>query len=391
MAFDNSDFQPIQQSSGGFTPDDFQPIEQPKTLAGLGQNAIEDTKGVAEGLGQALGGGSQLPSPLNIPFDLYKGGKQAITAAQHPMDTLKGLTEPIRHPIEYGYQHPVSQTLNVLGAAEGTGLTDTMGQYAKRFGQNQAMKAMGGMGGQIGQVGIPESRQIAQTMIDKGAISPLRGPIGMEEYVDKLHSGIGQDIGTARTTANARGDAPQMAEILDQVNKNLNGKYGSGVDKSMATLNRAKEEIAKGGTGTFTGNAQKATDLNSAASANKIYRPQGATTDVADVITGLNKDKMRTLLSPEEMAQHEKDLSDYGQISKAKEFMKRGERKEMAGRGGASLTKTMADKTMDALGNRLSATLGSKIGDILQSPITKSFDAGALANYLRAKYDNQQD
>lgn len=276
------------------------------------------------------------------------------------------------------------------GLGELTGVKPALGAYAKRFGQNQAIKAMGASGGQIGQVGIPESREIAQSMIDKGVISPLRGPIGMEDFVEKLHKGVGQNIGQMRGVAETRGEAPQMAEILDKVNKDLSTKYGSGVEKAPAMLNRAKEEIAKGGTGTFLGNAQKATELNQAAAANKIYRPQGAVTDVADTITGMNKDKMRQLLSPEEMAQHEKDLSDYGPLNTVKEFMKRGERKEMAGRGGSSLMKTAADKTMDALGNRTAATIGSKLGDVLLSS-TGGFDAAALARYLAEKYGNNKN
>src|ERR1700674_3009698 len=47
--------------------------------------------------------------------------------------------------------------LGETAAAEGGGLLDTMGQYAKRFGQNQVMKTLGARSGQIGQVGIPES------------------------------------------------------------------------------------------------------------------------------------------------------------------------------------------------------------------------------------------
>lgn len=278
-----------------------------------------------------------------------------------------------------------------IGAVEGlgemSGLKGTAAQYAKRFGQNQAIKAMGASGGQIGQVGVPESREIAQSMIDKGVISPLRGPIGMEEFVDKLHKDVGSRIGATRQMAGTRGDAPQLPEILDQVKQNLLSKYQSGNDRNMGALNRAREEVAKGGTGTFSGNAQKATDLNKYASDNKIYRPQTASTDVADVITGLNKDKMKTLLTPEEMGAHEKDLSDYGPLNTVKKFMERGERKEMAGRGGSSLMKTAADKTMDMMGNRVAATAGSKLGDALLSPVDLQ---KALAAYLSQKYASQE-
>lgn len=323
-----------------------------------------------------------------------------------PMGTMPH-TQPIRESIEPGIMgetQPIEQKLlaNTTTALSGatlpsaiTGLAKaglgTLGQYAKRFGQNQAMKSLGAAGGQIGQVGIPESRAIAQSMIDQGVISPLRGPIGAEEMVKNLHETTGADIGAARQMANTRGEAPQMAEILQQVKQNLEPKYASGVNKAPALLNRAREEIAKGGTGTFTGNAQKATDLNAAAAANKLYRPQGATTDVADTITQMNKAKMQSLMTPEEWGTHEKDLANYGPLGDVKEFMKRGERKEMTGRAGGSLTKAIADKTMDALGNRTAATIGSGLGDVLQAAATTPLrPPSALAAYLMRKYQENQ-
>lgn len=279
---------------------------------------------------------------------------------------------------------------SMAGVPEEGGLLGTVGQYAKRFGQNQAIKALGASGGQIGQVGVPESRALAQSMIDKGVISPLRGPIGLEEKVAQLHGQAGQALGGARKAADVTGHAPSMAEILQQVQKDLESTYASGANKGMAGLNRAKEEIAKGGTGTFVGNAQKATDLNQAAAANKLYRPQGATTDVADTISRLNNEAMGKTLSPEQMTKYDLAKKDYGDLDKVQKFLERGERKEMAGRGGASLAKTIADKTMDAIGNRTAATLGSKTGDLLQSPaLNDPLVQKGLMSYLLSKNEDQ--
>lgn len=268
------------------------------------------------------------------------------------------------------------------GAPATKGVLNTMGQYAKRFGQNQAMKALGARSGQIGQVGIPESRAIAQSMINKGVVSPLRGPIGLEEKVEQLHNVAGQGIGQARQLGNTQGNAPQMSEILQEVKQNLVPKYASGTERGLGGLNKAREEIAKGGTGTFTGNAQKATDLNASAAANKIYRPQGATTDVADTISRMNNEALKKTLPPAEFAKYESHLKDYNELSKVNEFIKSGERREMTGRGGASLGKTIYDKTMDSLGNRVAASAGSKIGDVLQNPNTDPAVKKMLAAYL---------
>lgn len=267
------------------------------------------------------------------------------------------------------------------------GVMGTVGQYAKRFGQNQAMKSLGASSGQIGQVGIPESRAIAQDMIDKGVISPLRGPIGLEEKVHQLHGQAGQAIGDLRASADKAGQAPQMSEILQQVKQNLEGKYASGADKGMAGLNRAREEIAKGGTGTFVGNAQKATDLNTSAAANKVYRPQTASTDVADTISHMNNEGMSKVLTPAENIQYTQAKTDYGNLDKVKQFLERGERREMGGRGGAATVgKALADQTMDMLGNRTAAIAGSHLGDVLNT--AGKFEkpgAKSLAAYLMEK------
>lgn len=278
------------------------------------------------------------------------------------------------------------------GAPAMKGMLNTAGEYAKRFGQNQAMKALGARSGQIGQVGIPESRAIAQSMIDKGVVSPLRGPIGLEEKVEQLHQAAGQGVGQMRQMGDAQGTAPQMPEILQQVKQNLEGKYTSGIDRGMAGLNKAREEVAKGGTGSFVGNAQKATDLNASAAANKIYRPQGATTDVADTISHMNNEALKKTLSPADYAKYESHLKDYGDLNKVNQFIQSGERREMTGRGGSSLLKTAADKTMDAFGNRMAATMGSTAGDILQSPqLANSVDQGqdAIKKLLAAYLLNQ--
>ena len=279
-------------------------------------------------------------------------------------------------------------------APETGGILNTVGEYAKRFGQNQAMKSLGASGGQIGQVGIPESRDIAQSMIDKGVISPLRGPIGLEEKVGQLHTQAGQDIGAARALADTKGQAPRMTDILERVKQNLVPKYASGANKGMPGLNAAREEIAKGGTGTFVGNAQKATDLNTSAAANKIYRPQGAKTDVADIISHMNNESIGKSLTPAENLKYTTAKTDYGNLDKVKQFLERGERKEMAGRGGASLTKTIADKTMDAFGNRTAAVAGSHLGDILQSQALNQGAPAAqktLAAYLLSKERDNED
>lgn len=365
-------------------------LDQSMTLPGLAKNALSDVKGIGQGIKEAaqspavdiMSGdvGTALPKILNQAHGFWSA----------PKENLEAMAQPIIHPIKYGYEHPVSQAMNVAGITGlGEGALDTAGEYAKRFGQNQAMKSLGASGGQIGQVGIPESRAIAQSMIDQGIVSPLRGPIGLEEKVNQLHAQTGADIGNIKKMADVKapGQAPQLMDILQKVKENLIPKYMSGGEKNMPGLNRARETLAKGGTGTFAGNAAKATELNTLAAQNKIYRPQGPLTDTADVTSHMNNEVLGKILTPAENIQYTKNNAQYGNLDKVKQFLERGERKEMAGRGGSSLLKSVADKTMDAFGNRTAATIGSGIGDILQSSnLPKS-----LAAYLVSKErDNEQ-
>lgn len=391
---------PTSWDSAPPSPDELKQLE-PKSLAGLGHNAMSDVGEMATGIGQTIKKGAyDLPkmateSLAQTVGDTVTGkdsgttpiGDELANFANNSPELGKSMVEPVVHPIEYGYKHPVSQAMNVLGAGEGA--LDTLGQYSKRFGQNQAMKAMGASGGQIGQVGIPESRLIAQDMIDKGVVSPFRGPIALEDKVSQLHSKAGADIGASRALADKSGEAPQMMDILDQVKNSLVNKYTSGMEKGMGGLNRAREEVAKGGTGTFTGNAQKATDINSAAAKNKIYRPDSAATDTADIISHMNNAKMQQVLKPADFAKYEGARKDYGNLDKAKQFLERGERREMGGRGGASLGKTVYDKTMDAFGNRAAASLGSGLGDALLN-VPRPSAAQALAAYLARQNEEEQ-
>lgn len=357
-------------------------LDQGMTLPGLAKNAGSDIAGIGRDIKDIAQSPAVDIMSGDIGSALPKIAHQAGEFWENPKENLEAMAKPVTHPIEYGYEHPVSQAMNVMGATGlGEGALDTAGEYSKRFGQNQAMKAMGASSGQIGQVGIPESRMLAQSMIDKGVISPLRGPLGLEEKVDQLHNRAGENIESARKSADLKGGAPQMSDILQQVKNNLENKYTSGVNKGMPALNKAREEIARGGTGTFQGNAQKATDLNTYAAQNKIYRPQTASTDVADTISHMNNEAMGKVLTPPENIKYTQARTDYGNLSKVKQFLERGERREMGGRGGSSLTKTIADKTMDAIGNRTAASVGSGLGDILQ---TQNLPKG-LAAYLMSK------
>lgn len=266
----------------------------------------------------------------------------------------------------------VKTPLNTVGNA-----AETAAKYAGRFGENQAIKALGARMGQIGSAGIPESRAIAREMVERGIIRPFRGPIGLEEEVQGLHGAAGENIGAARAMADARNEAAGGAEapgkeaLYNLAKSKFEPSYQSGhlsgragtFNKTLETLkNPVVEEGQMTGPemGTFQGNAAKATELNSAGTPDKALSQskESPYSDVANMVSHENNAAMGKVLTPEEMAQHRNDLSDYGMFDKVKKFMESGEKKEMGGRGAGSISKTVYDKTMDTFGNRASAVAG---------------------------------
>jgi len=396
-------------------------------------NALQEVKDApANALGMAKTGSSLLN--LTDPVELAKSlGQRAMgkpleeTSLGQGMETGKGilqglgesaknLGQAVQAPPAQNIndiqnaiiQKPLSSAINAasivapeLGAMKASPAVEGLSQYAQRFGQNQATKALGATRGQIGNLGVDESRKLAQYALDKNLISPLTGPIGLEEKVGSQLKGAGEAIGKGRKLADVQGQAPSLPELLQQVKQQLIDKYTSGVHKGeMGGLNKAREELAKGGTGTFSGNAQKATDLNQFASKqNALMQPSTAATDVANVVSGTNNAAIEKVLTPAQLKAYQTALTDYSNLSKIDKMLLKGESREMAGRGGGSLAKTVYDKTADEFGNRTAAWTADKFAKALQNPVmakylptlTRAAAKGEAAFFMTDAALKQQD
>ena len=367
--------------------------EAPQTAQGLGAMAAAGTDltsptALARSAGQALTGTPIADTPTGQAFGQVKAG------LGNTLNTLKGLPDVAQHPLESAknelIQHPISSAAAIAslpfgGAGMGEDAAATAGKYATRFGEDQAIKTMGARSGQVGNLGIPESRAIAHTMVDRGIIKPFRGPIGLEDTIKGLSDTTGANIGAARDMADARAAAageaaPSAQNLTDLANQKLSPSYQSGHMSGRAgTFNKALESLAnpvineKGemtgpSAGTFSGNAAKATELNAAGTPDKALSQaeNSPYSDVANMVSKTNNDAMAGTMTPDELAQHKQDLSDFSMYQPVKQFMEAGERKEMTGRGAGTLTKTAFDKSMDMFGNRASAVGGIRAGDALQ-------------------------
>ncbi len=356
--------------------------EAPQTALGMAEMAKTGSDLISptawgKSAGQALAGTPLGETDTGQALGAVKQGvKSTLNTAREELPKIA--QDPLSYAKNQVIEHPISTAASIvmpLAAPEESVAMNTAGNYAKRFGQNQAMKALGGVRGQISKLGVPESRELAQYALDKGLVSPLTGPIGMEEKVASGLEGAGGKIGEARKAADVVGGAPQLPEILAKVKQDLADKYGSGLHKGeMGGLNKAREELAKGGTGTFSGNAQKATDLNQfAAKQNAIMRPSTASGDVADIVSNMNNEALQKALTPKQLEEYNSALTDYSALKKIDKLVLKGEGREMTGRGGASIGKTIYDKTADSFGNRTSAYVGSKLGDMLKSPVMAKY------------------
>lgn len=90
-----------------------------KSLKGFGKNVISDATGMMKGAIDQLGDGAQLPEPLALPFEIAKAAKMAKTIVKDPKATVDAITAPIKHPVDFAYEHPIQQTLNAVGITGG--------------------------------------------------------------------------------------------------------------------------------------------------------------------------------------------------------------------------------------------------------------------------------
>src|SRR6185437_8401023 len=280
-------------------------IANPSTLAKSGIEAMRGTPLANTETGQAVGNFKNMVD--STAGDLIQGGKDLVA---HPLYTIKNQI----------IEHPISTAAMALPIAEeATGVGRVGADYAARFGENQAVKATGARMGQIGELGRDESRALARKMVENNVINPLRGSIGLENKVADLHDAAGQNIGAAREMADARNEAsggtaaPSTQALLDLAKQNFGPSYESGrLAPRAGTFNRVLEttqnpviddgKTTPQTTGTFTGNAAKATELNAEATPDKkLTQSQDSPyTDMANLISRQNNEAMGNVLTPSE-------------------------------------------------------------------------------------------
>lgn len=449
-----TDEPPPNQSDALFT--DEPPPES--FLTKTAKNIIPDLGSTAMGLGSTVKQGlydipkAILKAPQTVArtgMELSDGVPLADTTlnqerpewSKNPIETAKAMARPIVHPIDYFSEHPIQQTLNILGIKEGVGammgkeplalpaseapsalpraetpppaealpppaakelppapakattipgfdeatkvanevknyVSSGYQKYAKKPGsisnladwaqeksQMMANQQMGATPLQARQVGHEGMRAIGQYALEKGIVSPSNGVRGMVARNHELLNAAGKTLGDLRKEADALRDPVETpVDVLQQVRSRLDQKYARGAYSGQAGAYENALQDLEDAKPTFEGHAEVATKLNQAANkANRLSQPHQPYTDVANVISEINNERIKALLGPEKAAQYEQGLREYGVNKKISSFLERKAAGEVKRLGPGSLTSNLVQKGMDEIGYKVGAKAVNKL------------------------------
>lgn len=326
-----------------------------KSLAGLAQNAMSDIGGIATGAAQTIKKGAlDLPESLTSSLaqtvgDVVTGknsgqtpiGKEVTDFANNSPELGKQMIAPIAHPIDYSYQHPVSQAINLATVTGGLGMNkaadvaDTASQYAGRFGESQMGKLHGTSPLQFKALGHDNFNEAMRTSYNAGDANLLQGSIGREAAIKGRISDLGTQIGNLRQQAGATG--PQMTpnEMADAIQQAKGIDYAPGGKHfgEQGSFNANLENIRampKGGVENF---AQRATDIKSNAAGNKIALPlkSKAEVDMANQMSHVNDAEIAKKLPAELNEDYTQLKEDFGNTKVLNPMELRAEAKERLG------------------------------------------------------------
>lgn len=146
---------------------------------------------------------------------------------------------------------------------------------------------------------------------------------------------------------------------------------------------------------THAGLAEAATYLNDQAAGGKMYQPQTATTDVANMLSDENNQGIVQTLGSDKGKQYLGALEEQKRLHPLEHLQQRGELRDVGGRGGQGLGRAFIQKIADSAGYRLSAKgaalmheLLAKEGNLMPgvTPLAGAPIAAGMGDYLQKKY-----
>lgn len=198
-----------------------------KSWKGFGMNVISDTGNLIVGAGATVKKAAyDLPKAITESLaqtvaDKVTGkdsgqtpvGKEMTDFVDNAPNMAKEMARPLIHPIEYGYEHPVSQALNVI----------TAGDLLKK-GAGSAMR-----------VAESKAPNVVERFGARGALNSIDiRPQTLERIAGKENPGeVGAQLGKRLVDEGAIGGSAR--ETFNKA-KGIRNKYGEAVDKSLAEI-----------------------------------------------------------------------------------------------------------------------------------------------------------
>jgi hypothetical protein len=204
---------------------------------------------------------------------------------------------------------------------------------------------------------------------EQGYFKPGLTNVARKDAIASKIGETGRNIGAIREIGGNRA-APPIADIRDAIKSELTTEYGQKAGREIKTVLSDFDRKVKADS-SFQGLSDVATYLNGEKHTfNKIGQNPGPTTDAANIISRMNNEALRKVLSPEENAFYTKNLRDFGAHKKLEQMVASAARRGMTGRGapGGALS-TLWQQLWDRGGYRMAGNVADKMStSVLKNP-----------------------
>lgn len=347
-------------------------------VAGAGMKALRGA-GLAEeaALAAAKGAVKEAPAALGaddmIQFGKGGGGKSATMEAAEdfannppkPPPTGAAPTPPV---------DPLAEVKNFVTkkygqAAEKPGFTEKAGKYLKNEVADLRGKDIGLRDPMIRSLdpknplkALDKAEGLMDYAAENGYFKPGLTDISRKEAIKAKIADTGKNIGAVRELGGQRG-MPPIAEVRQAIKNELVGEYGNKAMREIKTVLADFDRKVKDNP-TFQGLSDVATYLNGEKKTfNKIGQNAGPTTDAANIISRMNNEALRKVLSPEENNFYTQNLRDFGAHKKLEQMVASSSRRAMTGRGapGGALS-ALWQQMWDRGGYRMAGNIADRMG-----------------------------
>lgn len=348
--------------------------EAPQTALGMADQVVkgQDLTNPASYVNsavQALQGTDLSDTPTGQAFGAVKDGIGSTMSglqnlATHPINTIKN--QIIQHPISTAVM-AASAPLAATGLGEDA--LGTAGQYAGRFGEDQAFKALGR---RLPGMTAEDMRSMGRNANDMGLLDHDMGPMGRKETVDAMNSQAGMDIGDIRQQAAANGPIRTGQQMADAIRERLGDEYkpgGTNYDQTGA-LERELQNIQQMPSTDPSDFAERASDMYSKAKGKGYAVPTNVDTDVAGNLAHINDEDIAGAL-PDQADQYGMLKQTFGDTADMQKVIERGEQRSI-GRPGSHTMLEAGGKFLDELGAH---KIGAKTGFAAESALNGASQA----------------